>query len=275
MSLVFQSYALWPHMTVSQNVGFGLEMRRLAREEIADRVRRILGVAGLGGYEQRYPHELSGGQQQRVALARALVVRPDTLLLDEPLSNLDAALREQMRFEIRRIHKETGITTVYVTHDQAEAMVIADRIAVVNAGQIEQVGTPQEIYETPQSRFVASFIGGANCLPARVLEPGRVRCGDLELRTMDDGRFRPGDDVVLCIRPHAVRVRGAPGGDAARDNAALGRLVQHAYLGDLQDLRIMLGNLPIRALTSGRARYRPDDQLLVELPAEACRLVRT
>ena len=275
MSLVFQSYALWPHMTVSQNVGFGLEMRRLAREEIVDRVRRILEVAGLGGYEQRYPHELSGGQQQRVALARALVVRPDTLLLDEPLSNLDAALREQMRFEIRRIHKETGITTVYVTHDQAEAMVIADRIAVVNAGQIEQVGTPQEIYETPQSRFVASFIGGANCLPARVLEPGRVRCGDLELRTMDDGRFRPGDDVVLCIRPHAVRVRGAAGGDAARDNAALGRLVQHAYLGDLQDLRIMLGNLPIRALTSGRARYRPDDQLLVELPAEACRLVRS
>ena len=275
MSLVFQSYALWPHMTVSQNVGFGLEMRRLAREEIADRVRRILGVAGLGGYEQRYPHELSGGQQQRVALARALVVRPDTLLLDEPLSNLDAALREQMRFEIRRIHKDTGITTVYVTHDQAEAMVIADRIAVVNAGQIEQVGTPQEIYETPQSRFVASFIGGANCLPARVVEPGRVRCGDLELRTMDDGRFRPGDDVVLCIRPHAVRVRGAPGGDAARDNAALGRLVQHAYLGDLQDLRIMLGSLPIRALTSSRERYRPDDQLLVELPAEACRLVRS
>ena len=275
MSLVFQSYALWPHMTVSQNVGFGLEMRRLAREEIVDRVRRILEVAGLGGYEHRYPHELSGGQQQRVALARALVVRPDTLLLDEPLSNLDAALREQMRFEIRRIHKETGITTVYVTHDQAEAMVIADRIAVVNAGQIEQVGTPREIYETPQSRFVASFIGGANCLPARVLEPGRVRCGDLVFRTADDGRFRPGDDVVLCIRPHAVRVRGAPGGDAARDNAALGRLVQHAYLGDLQDLRIMLGNLPIRALTSGRARYRPDDQLLVELPAEACRLVRT
>ena len=275
MSLVFQSYALWPHMTILQNVAFGLEMRRLSREEIARQVKRILAVVNLSGYEQRYPHELSGGQQQRVALARALVVQPDTLLLDEPLSNLDANLREQMRFEIRRIHKETGITTIYVTHDQAEAMVIADHIAVMNNGLIEQVGTPEEIYESPQSRFVASFIGQANCLPARVVAPGVVRCGELEVHATDQGQFHPGDEVVLCVRPHALRVSLAAGPDSARSNTALGHLVQHAYLGDLQDLRIMLpGNLQIRALTTSRQRYRPDDQLLVELPAEACRLVR-
>ncbi|HEU5423790.1 MAG TPA: ATP-binding cassette domain-containing protein, partial [Nitrolancea sp.] len=145
MSLVFQSYALWPHMTVADNVAFGLQLRKLPRDEIRRRVARMLEVVNLGGYQRRYPHELSGGQQQRVALARALVVEPDTLLLDEPLSNLDANLREQMRFEIRRIHDETGITTVYVTHDQAEAMVIADRIAVMHAGLIEQIGAPAEI----------------------------------------------------------------------------------------------------------------------------------
>jgi len=275
MSLVFQSYALWPHMTISQNVAFGLEMRRLSRVEIVRQVQRILAVVNLNGYEQRYPHELSGGQQQRVALARALVVQPHTLLLDEPLSNLDANLREQMRFEIRRIHQETGITTIYVTHDQAEAMVIADHVAVMNSGQIEQVGTPEEIYERPQSRFVASFIGQANCLPARVVAPGIVRCGELEVRATDQGQFHPGDEVVLCVRPHALRVSAATGPDSARSNTALGRLVQHAYLGDLQDLRIMLpGNLQIRALTTSRQRYRPNDQLLVELPVEACRLVR-
>jgi iron(III) transport system ATP-binding protein len=275
MSLVFQSYALWPHMTVAQHVAFGLELRRLPRAEVARRVARMLEVTNLAGFEGRYPHELSGGQQQRVALARALVVQPDTLLLDEPLSNLDASLREQMRFEIRRIHGETGITTIYVTHDQAEAMVIADRIAVLNAGRIEQVGTPREIYEAPQSRFVASFIGQANCLPGRLVGPALVRCGDLEVRTSPGGAFRPGDEVVLCVRPHAVRVRPADGAGPAGGNAATGRLVQSAYLGDLVDLRIELApGVQVRALIPAGPRYRAGDPLLVELPAEACRLVR-
>jgi iron(III) transport system ATP-binding protein len=275
MSLVFQSYALWPHMTVFQNVAFGLEMRRLPRQEVGRRVQRMLEVVGLAGFESRYPHELSGGQQQRVALARALVVEPDTLLLDEPLSNLDANLREQMRFEIRRIHEETRITTVYVTHDQAEAMVIADRIAVMNAGRIEQIGTPREIYEAPQSRFVASFIGQANCLPGRLVEPGVVRCGELELRTADSSSFRSGEEVVLCIRPHAVRVHGPSLRPPSGGNTVPGRLVQHAYLGDLQDLRIALpGGLQIRALTSSRHSFQGGAQVLVELPVEACRLVR-
>src|SRR5216683_6188950 len=165
MSMIFQSYAVWPHMTVFDNVAYGLKLRRIARTEMAERVHSMLSLVQLDGLAARYPGELSGGQQQRVALARALVVEPETLLLDEPLSNLDASLREQMRFEIRRIHDETGITMVYVTHDQTEAMVIADRVVVMNVGRIEQIGTPTEIYEAPRSRFVASFIGQTNCLP--------------------------------------------------------------------------------------------------------------
>ncbi len=275
MSLVFQSYALWPHMTVRQNVAFGLEMRRLPRDQIRRQVQWILEVVTLSGYEERYPHELSGGQQQRVALARALIVQPDTLLFDEPLSNLDANLREQMRFEVRRIHRETGITMIYVTHDQAEAMVIADRIAVMNAGRIDQIGTPREIYEYPQSRFVASFIGQTNCLSGQVAEPGIVRCGDLRLRAADDGQFRSGDDVVLCIRPHAVRVRRGSGGTAGSGNTVTGRLVQQAYLGDLQDLRIELrGQQQIRAFTPSGQSYDVGEEILVELPVEACRLAR-
>ena len=269
MSLIFQSYALWPHMTVFQNVAFGLETRRLPRDEIARRVHAILEIVGLRGYDARFPHEVSGGQQQRVALARALVVEPETLLLDEPLSNLDASLREQMRFEIRRIHRDTGITMVYVTHDQTEAMVIADRIAVMNGGAIEQVGTPQEIYELPQTHFVASFIGQTNCLAAHLIEPGVVRCGALRVRTPVAG-----SQVVLCIRPHAVRVHrwtpGAPDGQ----NRVRGRVVRQAYLGDQQDLRIALGDLEIRAFVPSSQTYQAGEEILVELPIDACRLVR-
>jgi iron(III) transport system ATP-binding protein len=274
MSLVFQSYALWPHLTVYQNIAFGLEMRQLAPPEIKTRVGSMLEMVNLAGFENRYPHELSGGQQQRVALARAVVVEPDTLLLDEPLSNLDANLREQMRFEIRRIHERTGITTIYVTHDQAEALVIADRIAVMNKGVIEQTGTPQEIFEQPKSKFVASFIGGANCLPGQLVGPGLVRCGQLQFRAMNSDGLRAGDEVVLCIRPHAVKVhkqRPALGGEA---NLATGRLLQQAYLGDLQDIRISLpGGGQIRALTRSGASYQPGEEVFVELPAEGCHLV--
>ncbi len=276
MSLVFQSYALWPHMTAFQNIAFGLEMRRLAPREIQRRVHSILELVDLAGYGQRYPHELSGGQQQRVALARALVVQPDTLLLDEPLSNLDANLREQMRFEVRRIHRETGITTVYVTHDQGEAMVIADRIAVMNHGQIDQIGTPHEIFESPQSRFVASFISQANCLPGQLVAPGVVRCGELQFRTAGGSPFRPGDEVVLCVRPHAIRVRPGRVSPGASNNTATGRLVQQAYLGDLQDLRIALpGGLQIRALAPSGQRYQLGEEVVVELPQDGCRLVQS
>jgi iron(III) transport system ATP-binding protein len=276
MSLVFQSYAIWPHMTVFQNVAFGLEMRRLQTRQIEERVRKMLDLVGLGGFEGRYPHELSGGQQQRVALARALVVEPDTLLLDEPLSNLDANLREQMRFEIRRIHERTRVATIYVTHDQSEAMVIADRIAVMNQGVIEQTGTPQEIFDRPRSRFVASFIGGANCLTANVLGSGVVRLGDVQVRTGEQEGFHAGDEVVLCIRPHAVRVHRLRNGVPKGENLARGRLLQQAYLGDFQDLRIALsGGGQVRALTPAGAGYEGDEEVVVELPAHACRLLPT
>jgi len=162
MSMIFQSYAVWPNMTVAQNVAFGLELRKLPREEVRRRTAEMLEVVHMGHLAARYPAELSGGQQQRVALARAIVIKPQVLLLDEPLSNLDANLREEMRFEIRRLHDEFRITTVYVTHDQAEAMVTSDRIAVMNQGRIEQVADPHTLYNKPRTRFVAGFIGRTN-----------------------------------------------------------------------------------------------------------------
>ena len=162
MSMIFQSYAIWPNMTVAENVGFGLKVRKLKADEIRRRVDEILEVVQLGALRDRYPAELSGGQQQRVALARSIVVKPAVLLLDEPLSNLDANLREEMRFEIRRLHDEFKITTVYVTHDQAEAMVTSDRIAVMNKGRVEQIDAPYALYGRPKTRFVAGFIGRTN-----------------------------------------------------------------------------------------------------------------
>ncbi len=162
MSMIFQSYAIWPNMTVEQNVAFGLELRKIAKAEVKRRVGEMLEVVQMNHLADRYPSELSGGQQQRVALARAIVIRPSVLLLDEPLSNLDATLREEMRFEIRRLHDEFHVTTVYVTHDQAEAMVTSDRIAVMNHGRIEQVDSPRALYNQPKTRFVAGFIGRTN-----------------------------------------------------------------------------------------------------------------
>jgi iron(III) transport system ATP-binding protein len=274
IGMVFQGYALWPHLTVEQNVSFGLQLRRAARDVIKREVDAVLGLVGLRGFEKRYPHELSGGQQQRVALARAIVVRPDTLLLDEPLSNLDANLREQMRFEIRRVHDETGITMVYVTHDQSEAMVIADRVAVMNLGRIEQVGAPRDIFEHPESRFVATFIGNANCLPGTVVEPGVVRCGELLVHTATGAQFDNAAAVIVCIRPSAIQVRTNGSAPAASDNTLPGRVVQQAYLGDHQDLRIELrGGLQVRALADSREQRQPGDEVDVHFAASACHVV--
>src|SRR5690606_11933173 len=167
MSMIFQSYAIWPNMTVAQNVGFGLKLRKLPQHEIKKRVGDMLDIVRMGHLAERYPSELSGGQPQRVALARAFVIRPAVLLLDEPLSNLDANLREEMRFEIKRMHDEFKITSVYVTHDQAEAMVTSDRIAVMNNGRMEQVDTPYALYTRPKTRFVASFIGRTNFISGK------------------------------------------------------------------------------------------------------------
>src|SRR5438067_13853736 len=176
MSMIFQSYALWPHMTVAENIIYGLRLRKLDRDTIARKLAAILSTTKLEPLAQRYPGELSGGQQQRVALARALIVEPETLLLDEPLSNLDANLREEMRFEVRRLHDQYRYTTVYVTHDQSEAMTTADVIAVMNGGRIEQAGSPEEIYDRPRSEFVARFIGSSNVLKGEALDDTHVSC---------------------------------------------------------------------------------------------------
>jgi ABC-type Fe3+/spermidine/putrescine transport system ATPase subunit len=208
MSMIFQSYAIWPHMNVHDNVAFGLRLRKLSAEEIQRRTARVLDTVRLGHLAQRLPSELSGGQQQRVALARAIVVEPEVLLLDEPLSNLDASLREEMRFEIRRLHDELGMTSVYVTHDQTEAMATADRIVVMNEGRIEQVGTPVEVYDQPRTRFVAAFIGRTNLIDGRV-EDGAFRAGPLAVPLPHDHAA----PRAISVRPHGIGIeaRQAPG----------------------------------------------------------------
>ncbi|QDA30696.1 ABC transporter ATP-binding protein [Thermococcus indicus] len=200
IGIVFQDYALFPHMTVFKNIAFGLEMKGLPRAEIERRVRWALELVGLEGLENRYPEQLSGGQQQRVALARALVVEPDVLLLDEPLSNLDAKIRERLRGEIKRIQRELGITTVYVTHDQEEAMAVSDRIAVMNVGHVEQVGKPLELYYRPKTEFVARFLGLSNILELKA-ENGRACLGGLCFDVGREGKVR------IFFRPESVYVR--------------------------------------------------------------------
>ena len=240
--LVFQSYALFPHLTAAQNVAFGLEMRKLGRAEIAERVGDALALVRLAGYEDRLPRQLSGGQQQRVALARAIAIRPDVLLLDEPLSNLDAKIRIQVRAEIRRLQKELGITTVYVTHDQEEALTLSDRIAVFNQGKIFQVGAPRDLYERPADRFVADFIGINNLIEGAVRSVDAAR-GRLtaqtalgELQALRGERLAAGDRCVICIRPENIVL-----GEGAEGNFVRGKIAFAAYLGNTLRYDVDLG----------------------------------
>src|SRR5437868_3525365 len=205
MSMIFQSYALWPHMTVAENIMYGLKLRKIDGVIIKKKLDEILSTTRLAPLAQRYPGELSGGQQQRVALARALIVEPETLLLDEPLSNLDANLREEMRFEVRRLHDAFRYTTVYVTHDQSEAMTTADLIAVMNGGKIDQLGTPEEIYNRPRSEFVARFIGSSNIVRGRTLDEGHVALAGVPLRC-DGAKLVPGGETSVSIRQHDIEL---------------------------------------------------------------------
>ena len=210
MSMIFQSYALWPHMTVFGNVAYGLGLRGMAKAEIERNVEKILSATQLLALKDRYPGELSGGQQQRVSLARALVIQPEILLLDEPLSNLDANLREEMRFEIRRLHDEFRYTTVYVTHDQAEAMTTADMIVVMNDGNIEQAGTPEDIYERPETEFVARFIGGTNILKGTAGSDGTVACEGGYVLTCGSGTTTAGARTAVSIRSRRTAAWASP-----------------------------------------------------------------
>ena len=236
MSMIFQSYAIWPNMTVAENVAFGLELRKLPKAEVKQRVERILDVVQMGHLAGRYPAELSGGQQQRVALARAIVVEPSVLLLDEPLSNLDANLREEMRFEIRRLHDEFRITTVYVTHDQAEAMATSDRIAVMNAGRIEQVDAPHLLYTRPRTRFVAGFIGRTNLIEAE-LRGGEIGFDGVAVRAgqLSDPPQRQDGPVLLSVRPQSLVITSDRPGDADGHAMLPASVVRRVFLGETWD----------------------------------------
>jgi putative spermidine/putrescine transport system ATP-binding protein len=243
--MVFQSYALFPHMTVAQNVAFGLEMRKLSRADIDRRVEETLALVRLGGYGGRLPRQLSGGQQQRVALARALAIRPDVLLLDEPLSNLDAKLRQEVRVEIRELQRQLGLTTVMVTHDQEEALTMADRLVVMNEGSVRQVGTQRDLYERPADRFVAGFVGRTTFLAGTVEAPGRFRSdGGL---TLACGGGSPGR-AVLSLRPERVEIGLQP--RSGLDNSLSGTVEFVSYLGALIDIHV---------------RLSPSDRLVVQI----------
>ena len=274
MAMIFQSYALWPHMTVAQNVAYGLRFGGASRAERDRRVRDMLRVVQLEGYGLRYPGELSGGQQQRVAVARALVVEPEILLLDEPLSNLDANLREEMRFEIRRLHETFGITTLYVTHDQAEAMVISDRVAVLESGRIVQIGTAEELFERPRTRFVAEFIGKTNLIDGVAETANLVVRGRLRL-SVASAELKPGAPVVVSIRPHQITlIPGAPGGPPAAPgmNLLTGTVVRASYLGDAVDYEVQLAESDVVLRVAGPAgtRVRLDEKVGVSVAAGAC-----
>lgn len=276
MSMIFQSYAIWPHMTVAENVGFGLKLRKRPADEIRGRVEDVLNVVRLGHLAGRYPAELSGGQQQRVALARAVVIKPEILLLDEPLSNLDANLREEMRFEIRRLHDEFKMTTIYVTHDQSEAMVTSDQIVVMNQGAIEQTDSPFKLYNHPRTRFVASFIGRTNLLEA-------VRVGDtLDFHgfTLPADRFDlagvSGSDVLFSLRPQNIRIsRDHSLGEGEGEFLIEGKVLGRAYFGDRWDytinpggdLRIVVSTEPAQRCEVGdtaRMIVRPADMVVIK-----------
>ena len=275
MSMIFQSYAVWPHMTVTANVAYGLRMRRVSREDIRRRVLDVLHLVHLEAVAERYPSELSGGQQQRVALARSLVVEPETLLLDEPLSNLDATLREEMRFEIRRLHDEFRITTVYVTHDQGEAMVTSDRIAVMNMGRLEQIGTAEEIYERPRTSFVARFIGASNILDCEV-KADRATVDGIVLRldAVGPATARRG---ALSIRPHVIDIRAVRGsqGDVGEVNTFPGVVRRHIYLGDARDYLIAVegSGVILRAVVPPGVRHAVGDRVVLHIAPSVCHLL--
>jgi iron(III) transport system ATP-binding protein len=256
-------------MTVFDNVAYGLTLRRMGRSEVRQRVDAILGATRLGPLADRYPGELSGGQQQRVALARALVVDPEILLLDEPLSNLDANLREEMRYEIRRLHDTYRYTTIYVTHDQAEAMTAADLIVVMNGGRVEQVGSPEDVYQRPRSEFVARFIGATNIFKGRRIAGDAVDCGDIVLRC-GAGEFAASGETAVSIRQHEVRLLTEEPPDPF--NRAAGTVTRQTYLGAHRDYVVTLaGGAQVRTIAPSHLAIEPGRAVWLHFPPEHCR----
>lgn len=276
MGMVFQNYAVWPHMSVFENVAFGLRLQKLARTEIAERVARVLGAVGLEGLERRHPGQLSGGQQQRVALARSLVVEPSILLLDEPLSNLDAKLRERMRTELKTLQRRTGITFVYVTHDQAEAMALSDRIVVFNQGTVQQVGTPRDVYERPANLFVADFMGLVNKLPGTLIEcsanSARVRVGEQTIETHAVNGIDAPSAVVVAIRPEAIRLGNSD--QIAGNNILSGTIVESSFLGNIVDHQVDVGGFLMRVQGDRQQTFAPGATVNLVIPISECVAMR-
>ncbi len=241
-AMVFQSYALFPHLNIYDNISYGLKLKKITKAKLDEKVKNIIDLVGLNGMESRYPNQLSGGQQQRVALARALVMEPGVLLFDEPLSNLDAKLRVYMRAEIRKIQKKVGITAVYVTHDQSEAMSLSDRIIIMNKGLVEQVGTPKEIYYTPATEFVADFIGAANFLEGEIIsiknKLATVLVNGVTLELPYRGTKKSGDVCKIVLRPEAIEM-----GDKG---LLKGKISSSTFMGAYQDYSIKVGDHEIK-----------------------------
>ena len=259
-AMVFQSYALLPHYNVFDNVAYGLKIRRLPKEEIRERVLNILKLVEMEGMESRMTNQLSGGQQQRVALARALVLEPGVLLFDEPLSNLDAKLRVAMRTEIRKIQQKVGITAIYVTHDQSEAMSISDKIIIMSKGKVEQIGTPREIYYHPNSKFVADFIGEANFLDAQVLsengEKARIRVAGEEIEVNNFAHARAGDKSELVIRPEAAKL--------SETGVLEGTVTLSTFMGSYQYYQMLVDGMEIQITD-----YNPVNRRIYEVGEKA------
>jgi iron(III) transport system ATP-binding protein len=273
--MVFQSYAIWPHMSVFENAAFPLQVRgTLSRQAIAMRVGKVLETVALEDLAQREATKLSGGQQQRLALARAIVMEPELLLLDEPLSNLDAKLRERMRFELKRLQRELGVTTVYVTHDQAEALALSHEVAVMNEGRIVQIGSPRAIYERPRGRFVAEFIGSSNFLEATVLgadnRPGlwRVRASFGDLLAQSETQLAPGASVTLSVRPENVELSEVE--TPAAINRFTGTVSSKVFQGDFADFQIRVGDVTLLARTHPSLRTPAGDAIHLSILAEKC-----
>ena len=278
IGMVFQNYAIWPHMTVFENAAFPLRVGRqkVGKADLKQRVDEVLAMVQLADYASRPALQLSGGQQQRLALARALIRRPRLLLLDEPLSNLDAKLRERMRIEVRDLQRRLGLTTLYVTHDQSEALSMSNRIAVMDGGHIVQEGTPREIYQRPATHFVASFVGSANFLEATVVGPG----GDGHMRldtaggvleaTCPEGA-RVGDTVTLSIRPENVRIH--IGAAPALANVLPATVEQAIFLGEMVDMRVRIGGAELMTRQHPMTAAQRGDSIFVELPPEVCTVI--
>jgi iron(III) transport system ATP-binding protein len=280
IGMVFQNYAVWPHMKVFNNIVYGLRIQKMSKQQINEKANKVLEMVGLSGLEDRYPAQLSGGQQQRVALARALVGNPKVLLLDEPLSNLDAKLREELRFEIKSLVRRMGITSVYVTHDQAEAMVISDRIAVMESGDVVQIGTAQEIYAKPANRFVADFIGTMNFMPAEVIDvlpdAGGVRVrtefsDQILCRVSGNTATSAGEKVYASIRPEDVEVFIEP--PQGKENLFKGTIAHRAYLGNFLYFFVNVNDTMIRVQVPHHLPQEEGQDLFLCLNPQKCVLL--